>query len=100
MLDKYIPIPKECINCNHGVINLINQNNETNPIIGKSNYYKCNRNIRLRKGIIFEFYMHTPASVLYKIIELWILDELNMNKIKEKLIDNLNQNLIYSFVDI
>ena len=104
LLDKNIPIPKYCINFNHGIINLINQDNDTNPIIGKYNYYKCNRNILLRKGTIFEFHKHTPASVLYKIIELWILDELNVNEIKEQLeaiysIKNLNSNLIYSFVD-
>ena len=79
LLDKYISMPKYCINCNHGVINLINQDKDTNPIIGKCNYYKCNRNIRLRKGTIFEFHKHTPSSVLYKIIELWILDKLNVN---------------------
>ena len=79
LLDKYIPIPKDWINCNHGVINLINQDNDTNPIIGKFNYYKCNRNMQLRKGTIFEFHKYIPSSVLYKNIEFWILDELNVN---------------------
>ena len=65
IIDIFIKVPHICDSCNHGFVNLINQDNEINPIIGKWNSYNCKKNIYLRKVTIFETYKHTPVSVLY-----------------------------------
>ena len=103
LIGKFIKVPKICPVCNHGAIYLINQENEINPILGKCNSYKCNYNLYLRKGTIFEFHKHTPASVLYNIIILWIHEELNVKKIAEKLNQiytsrTIDKRVVYSFL--
>jgi hypothetical protein len=84
LLDKYIPFKKNCINCNHGFISLINENNETNSIIGKRKITSVIEIYDWEKVPFFNFISILQLSVIYKIKELWILDELNVNKIKEK----------------
>ena len=103
IFDNFIKIPQICESCNHGAVNLINQDSEINPFLGKCNNYKCKKNIYLRKGTIFEKHKHTPVSVLYNIMELWIYDEFNVKKIKAKIediysINNIDQRVIYSFI--
>lgn len=72
IFDNFIKIPQICESCSHGVVNLINQDSEIinqdseiNPFLGKGNNDKCKKNIYLFKGTIFEKHKHTPVSVLY-----------------------------------
>jgi nickel-dependent lactate racemase len=58
----------------------------------------------LRKDTIFEYHKQTLVSLLYTIMELWIHDELNVKKIKEKLeeiyeINNIDIRFIYVFIE-
>lgn len=74
-----------------------------NPILGKCNNYKCQREIYLRKGTIFEFYSKTTAQVLHTIIKLWLNDEMNVTKIANKLTDiflpdKIDRRFIYTFI--
>ena len=74
----FIIIPETCPHCKHGHIGLKNTNKINSPLEGKCNYYKCCRNINLRKNTIFSANSKTPISVLYKIIRYWIVDGFNV----------------------
>ena len=102
ILHILIPIPKQCNNCNKDLINLCKNNSINNPYLGKWNFYKCNHEIYLRIGTIFEFNNKTHVSLLYNIIILWLHDELNASKISVKLkeiykLKAINMNFIYNF---
>ena len=63
-----------------GLIQLRKNESRINPYLGKCSIYKCNREIYLRVGTIFEPNSKTPASVIYKIIDLWLNYELMLVK--------------------
>ena len=77
---KFYYINTICPYCNHGAVGTKNYGSIYNPIQGKCNYYKCSRNIYLRKGTIFEINSKTPVSVLYNILKFWLIDEMNAKK--------------------
>jgi hypothetical protein len=102
ILNVFIIIPNECPYCHKGSINLRNNNSLVNPIIGKCNKYFCQREVYLHKGTIFEKNNKMPDSVLYKILYLWQVDELNVNKISKKLLEIYHlknvERIIYNFI--
>lgn len=53
LINRFISIPEKCIYCNTRIIKTRNNNKFVNPILGKFNNYKCNREYYLRKGSIF-----------------------------------------------
>lgn len=74
-----------------------------NPLLGKCSYYKCNKEYYLRSNTIFEYNRNIPASVLYTILKLWLIDEFNVKKITTKLeniykVNNIDSRFIYKFI--
>ena len=74
-----------------------------NPLQFKCNNYKCCRNFPIRKGTIFSFSPRIPISVLYRIINYWLVDSLNVTNIKAKLeelynINKVDSRFIYNFI--
>ena len=69
--------------CKKGKVGFKNNDSFNNPIQYKCNFYKCCRNISIRKGTIFQYNSRTPFSVLFKIIKLWIVDSFNALDIKK-----------------
>ena len=103
LIGLFIIIPTLCPYCNIGCVGLKNVENENNPLQGKCHYYKCTRNLNLRKGTIFESHPKTPLSVLYKVMKYWINENKNVKHIKCKLeedynIENVDTRVIYAFV--
>ena len=72
ILNIFIPIKEICPSCSKGFIGLKNNDSIINPLISKCNFYKCRKEVYLRKGTIFEYNSRTPASVLLTIIKLWL----------------------------
>lgn len=85
LIEIFIKVPDTCPYCNKGLIQLRKNESIIYPYLGKSSNYKCNREIYLRVGTIFEPNSKTPASVIYKIIDLCLNFELNASKICTKL---------------
>lgn len=57
----------------------------------------------LRIGTVLEFQNKTPASVLFKILELWLHNEFKGRKITKKIkdiynLDSFNINFVYKFL--
>ena len=98
-----IVLPKICPYCKKGAIGLKKIENINALFQGKCNFYKCTRNLNLRKDSIFRANTKTPVSVLYKIIKLWLVDSLNAKDIKQKLledygVENVDIHVIYSLL--
>ena len=72
LIGLYIIIPTKCPYFSIGGVGLKNIENENHPLQVKCNYYKCIRNLNLRRGTIFETHSKTPVSVLYKVLKYWI----------------------------
>ena len=49
LLNVFIILPDKCKACNKGVICLRNNNSLINPLLGKCNWYKFNKELYLRK---------------------------------------------------
>jgi hypothetical protein len=65
--------------------------------------YRCTRNFSIRNGTIFDFNPRIPITVLYHIINYWLIDALKVKKIKAKLeeqynITNIDSRFIYKFI--
>ena len=104
LIPNFIRIPDKCPICKIGIIYLRKNNSLNNPFLGKCNKYNCNREIYLRKGTIFAENNKTPCSVLFKVLELWLLEEHNVQEIIKHLIsyynkEKIDNRFIYSFVD-
>ena len=104
LINRFIPVPKTCKFCKKGIINLRKNNSIINPYLAKCNNYKCNTEKYLRIWRIFQHQNKTPSSVLYKIIELWILDELNGTKIANRLkeiynFNSMKKQFIYNYLN-
>ena len=103
LINILIPLLSKCRYCNKGVLYLRNNHNIINPLLGKCNNYKCNREVYLRVGTIFQNFKKIPASVLFNMLIFWLIVECNAAKISEKLqniynINSININLIYRFL--
>ena len=99
----FIELPKICPYCRKGAIGLKKTENINAPFQGKCNYYKCTRNLNLRKDTIFGANAKTPVSVLYKIIKYWLVDSLNAKNIEKKSledygVENVDMHVIYSLL--
>lgn len=81
------------------MINIRNKNSLINPILEKCNNYLRRREKYLRIGTVIEPFSKTPASIIYKIIYMWLNYELNAEKICIKLkelytIDTINKSFV------
>ena len=103
IIGSFIPKNDICPVCNKGLIGYKNKESILNPIEFKCNNYKCTRNFPIRKDTIFEFNPKIPISVLYTIINYWLVDSFNVSKIKDKLqekynLNNVDKRFIYRFI--
>ena len=103
IIGTFIQKPEICPICETGKIGFKNNNSINNPIQYKCNNYKCCRNISIRKDTIFEYNPRTPFSVLFKIMNLWIVDSFNALQIKKKLeedynLEKVDSRFIYNFL--
>ena len=103
LIGIFIIIPNICEKCKKGHINLRNNESIINPLLGKCSYYKCNKEYFLRSKTIFEYNRNIPASVLYTILKLWLIDEFNVKKITNKLeniynVNKIDSRFIYKFI--
>ena len=103
LIGIFILIPEICNICKKGHINLRDNNSIINPFLGKCSNYKCNREFYLRKNTLFEYHRNIPASVLYNILKLWLLEEYDVTKIASKLktfynVEKVDSRFIYKFI--
>ena len=103
LIGIFILIPEICNICKKGHINLRDNNSIINPFLGKCSNYKCNREFYLKKNTLFEYHRNIPASVLYNILKLWLLEEYNVTKITSKLkafynLEKVDSRFIYKFI--
>ena len=68
ILNVLIPAPKVCTFCKKEIINLRKNNSINNFYSGKFNNYKCNREVYLSVGTIFQINNKTQVSLLYNVI--------------------------------
>ena len=94
LVNVFIILPDKCKACNKSLICLRNNNSPINPLLGKCNWYKCNKEIYLRKNTIFQNHNKTPAYVIYTILDLWLNSEFNLAKISKNLAEIYNQQTI------
>jgi len=88
--DKFIKIPKNCPLCMKPYINKIPNSTLNNPILGKCT--KFEKAIYLRENIIFGLFPSAQASKFF-IINLWLLEEKNLNKIFNYMKNNTSINI-------
>ena len=105
LIHIFIIIPTNCPICLIGKISIINNDNIINPLLGKCSHYKCRRTLFLRNNTIFSENNYTPASVLYYIMEKWIHEEFNAEKISKFLCEKykkakLNKKFIILYIII
>ena len=83
----YIYNPNICPVCNIGnfEIKKYNTNNLNKIFYCRCNYNKCRKTIDLRNYSICKLKKNMPASVFFKIIDLFFFDELNAKKITNKI---------------
>ena len=63
-----------------------------NPILARCTSNKCRKIIYLRNNTFLEHFPRTPASIIFKIIYIWINEKSNANDIYQKL---KNKNINY-----
>ena len=90
VLVAIITIPITCPLCHKGTINLQNNPTINNPIIGRCSWNHCRKIIYLREKTFLSYFPRTPASVIFKIINLWLVDKDNTSTITSKLNYQLN----------
>ena len=61
IIGTFIILPEICPYSKFGVVKIKQTNNINSPLEGKCNFYKCTRNINLRKNTIFEKNSKTPV---------------------------------------
>lgn len=104
LIPNCITIPNKCPICKIGIIPPRNNNSLNNPFLGKCNKYNRNSETHPRKGTIFSENNKMPCSVLYKVLELQLLEKHNVQEIIKHLIsyynkEKIDNRFIYSFVD-
>jgi len=85
IIGSFIKKPDFCPVCNIGLIGFKNKESILTPIIFECKNYKSTLNFPIRKNTIFEFNPKILISVLYNIINYWLIDSFNINTIKVKL---------------
>ena len=81
LLVAVITVPITCQFCNRNSINLYNNDTLNNPVIARCCWNKCRKTIFLRQKTFLQHFPLTPASILFKIIYLWIIEKKNGNDI-------------------
>lgn len=103
IIKAFVMVPNQCDKCGTSKISLINKENLINPIIGKCSNYKYHTQIYLRAGTIFASHKKAPSSVLFNILKFWLIDELKVIQISNKLeeiyiINNIEKRMIFNFI--
>lgn len=85
ILITIVTIPTICPNCNYKSISIYNNDSINNPVLGRCNSHKCRKTIDLRKNTLLDYFPRTPASIVFKVIYIWIYDKKNCKEIVDKL---------------
>ena len=91
LIEKFIKIPKQCLNCSWINLNQIENRSLNNPILYKCS--NCGKIIYLRYNSFFGLFPRTPASLIHKVINMWLIDEKKATKIYKAIINNTNIHL-------
>ena len=91
LIEKFLKIPKQCLNCSRINLNQIENKSLNNPILYKCS--NCGKIIYLRPNSFFGLFPLTPASLIHKVINMWLIDEKNATKIYKAIINNTNIHL-------
>ena len=92
--------PRQCPACNIGdfvkketfPINILN------PLYLRCANNNCRKQCTLRNYSIFKLSRKMPASVMYKIIELFILKRNNAKEILTEIKENFNKKITYNYI--
>lgn len=94
-----------CPNCTLPTLKLKKIKSIINPYKLQCNKSKCRKIINIRENTIFQFFSHTPISILINAIELFITEEKNAKKVIEILneryqLNYMGQQTIYKLFGI
>ena len=93
-INKYIFIPKNCPQCNHPNISIVNFNSTLNPIKGGCNNKTCKYRFYLRSYSFFKYFPKIPAQIIVNIIKQMILENKNATLIRKYLKEKYNNTKI------
>ena len=105
VINKWIKYSNRCPACNLYSLKLKKVKSAVNPYKLQCNKKNCRKIVNIRKNTIFEFFSHTPISILINAAELFICDNNNGIKTIEILreryhLSSLGQKNIYKFFNI
>ena len=76
-----ITVPISCPLCNRNSINLYNNDSFNNPVIARCCWNHCRKTIYLREKTFLAHFSPLSASIVFKILNLWIIEKKNGNDI-------------------
>jgi hypothetical protein len=85
-----ITVPIICPLCHKGSVNLQNNPTINNPLIGRCSWNQCRKIKYLREKTFLSYFPRTPASIIFKIINLWLVDKDNASTITTKINNQVN----------
>ena len=90
-------VPEYCPACNSGVYQRKESipSNLNNPFYLRCNYSKCRKMVTLRNYSFFKLFRNTPASIIYLILESFILKRKNAKEIFKEIQTKFNKNISY-----
>ena len=94
LFKQLIFLPVICINCGNNRINLTEYNTLANPFVGRCTYNKCSKLYYLREKTFFGLVPKTPASTVFYILKLWILEKKMLMKYLLNLIQIIPKYLL------
>ena len=80
VLNKWIKYNTKCPNCSLESLQLKNTKSISNPFKLQCNKSKCRKIVNIRNNTIFQYFSHTPISILITAIEQFITEDKNAKK--------------------
>lgn len=92
--------PDICPTCGIGSLELktSNDNNILNPYYYRCNFNKCRKKFTVRNFSIFKLFPKWPASIIYKLIEKFILEGLNAKELAKFILKTYDKKMLDSRV--
>ena len=89
--------PEICNLCKIGKFIKIENNSQNiiNPYYLRCNFKKCRKKVNLRFFSVFRLAPAIPASIMYKIIEKFIIEKANAKEIHDYIKEHYNSNISY-----
>ena len=79
LLLAIVTIPIACPLFNKSPVNLYNNESLNNPISKRCTNNKCRKIKYLRNNSFLEHFPRTPASIIFKVIYIWLNEKSNAN---------------------